>query len=183
MNTERTTFLPPRTPEDPSDLIKEILEIPEVAVSYDGGACYLAAIDREGQWDVWSYCEESRSLCREGTFDTCAKALSHARDRGEEILEEFAQVQAEIEEAELEAKEVTSDALAAPYLFSDNTDFQGGIELEAADGVLAVFCRHPNPLKLEVMDNLYLGSLTDGYGAWCRVMKTHRGDLHIETER
>lgn len=180
MSTETANFLLPRTPEDASDLIEKILENPDEVVSYDNGACYLAAIERDDQWDVWSYCEESRSLCHEGTFESCAEARSHARDRGEEILEEVAQVQTETEDAEWEARAATSGTLVAPFTFQDTTDFQDGVELEDAEDVFAFFRRHQDLLRPEAWGNLYSCSLTDGNGTVCWVSENHRGDMRIE---
>ncbi len=181
MKIETFTILSHPTPEDPHDLIEAILENPDEVVAYDGGACYLAAMEREGKWDLWSVCEESRSLFSEGTFESRSRALSHARERGAEILEETTEVQADMEDAEWEARAATTEALTAPFTFRDTTDFPDGIELNDPGDVYAFFLRHPHLLRPDEWGNLYSCSLTDDHGTLCWVTENHHGDMRIET--
>ena len=182
MNHEIVPSIAPPTSDKSSDLIETILENPDEVFTYDDGACYLAAIEGDGTWDVWSYCEESRSLCHEGSFDTYVEALSHARARGEEILEEIAEAQADLEDAAWEARAATTVALTAPFTFTDTTDFQAGVELKDAEAVYAFFRRRKYLLRPEAWGNLYSCGLTDDEGVSCWVTANRRGDLRLEAE-
>lgn len=118
--------------------------------------------------------------CHEGTFGTYSEALSHARERGEEILEEIAQAEADLEDAEWDARATTTEALTAPFTFTDSTDFQDGVELEDAEGVFAFFRRREYLLRHEEWGNLYSCGLTDDDDTSCWVTVNHRGDMRLE---
>lgn len=169
------------TPEEKIDLIEEVLGNPDEIFSYDDGACYLAAIEREDKWDVWSYCEESVSLCHEGTFDTYSEALCHARERVTEIQEEVADFLACVEDAKWAADEDLNAVLTPPFTFEDTTDFQHGFELEDAEAVYAFFRRHRGLLCPEEWGNLYFCTLTDRKGTRCWVTQSHRGEMRLES--
>ena len=175
-----TTAFDP-TPDDTTDLIEEIIENPERTLDFDDGACYLAAIEREDKWDVWSYCEKPHSLCYEGTFDSLSEARRHAQDRAEEILDDVEEALADAEDTEWEARAATkTKVLTAPYTFSDNTDYRDGIELEDTED-LYKFCRRNRALlRPEEWGNLYWCSLTDDTGTHFWVTESRRGEMRIE---
>ena len=171
------------TPEDTTDLIEEILEKPEVVVGHDSEACYLAAIEREDKWDVWSYCEDADSLCYEGTFDSVSEAKDHAQNRADEIRESVEESLADAEDAEWEARATQkTKALTAPFTFSDNTGHPDGIELEDEEDLFAFFRRDRTLIHPEEWGNLYSCWLTDANGTHCWVTRSRRGELRLESE-
>jgi len=101
------------TPEDKNDLIKEILEAPDVVIAYyltptdeatnSPSTCHLAAISRDSNWDGWSFCREEGTLNFEGTFKTYLEAVAFLQYRATDIQSEADAVLAMFQEAENEA--------------------------------------------------------------------------------